>query len=276
VGGQKESFHPKGATGPAMGSSLNKLRGLLHSLVVGSPSAAGTGGSLRAINGEREAAGEGGWGRNRRLLAISFLAVVAFSVLSFLILDRPLAYACSGLGKGSREFLRFVTTFGLSGWYLVPSLLLFVLFRFCSRKPALAGRALFVFLAISLSGIVVDILKFILGRYRPAMLFHENLYGFAFFRTDALATSFPSGHAAVISALALSLDAVWPKFRVLYALVALLVIGSRVVTCAHFLSDVAAGAYVAVITTLVVKRFFEESRINLRYTGGSAAVSTGL
>lgn len=259
-----------------MGFRLNKLPSLLRWLVVGSPSADGTGCSLPAIDGGREAAGEGGSAGSRRLLAISFLAVVAFCVLSFLSLDRPLAYACSRLGKSSREFFRFVTTFGLSGWYLVPALLLFVLFRFCSRKPAAAGRALFVFLVISLSGIVVDILKFILGRYRPAMLFHENLYGFAFFRTDALATSFPSGHAAVITALALSLDAIWPRFRVLYALAALLVIGSRVVTCAHFVSDVVAGAYLAVSTTLAVKRFFEESGINLRYGGGTAGLKTGL
>jgi len=259
-----------------MGSRLNKLRSLLHRLVAGSPSAAGTGCSSPAIDGRREASGGGGPAGSRRLLAISFLAVVAFSVLSFLVLDRPLAYACSGLGKGSREFFRFVTTFGLSGWYLVPSLLLFVLFRFRSRKPARAAQALFVFLAVSLSGIVVDILKFILGRYRPAMLFHENLYGFAFLQTDALATSFPSGHAAVVTALALSLDAIWPRFRVLYALVALLVIASRVLTCTHFLSDVAAGAYVAVITTLAVKGFFEESGIDLRYGGGSAGLGTGL
>ena len=259
-----------------MGSRLNKLRSLLYWLVAGSPSAAGSGGSSPAIAGRREASGEGGSAGSGRLLAISVLGVVAFSVLSFLILDRPLAYACSGLGRGIRGFFRFVTTFGLSGWYLVPSLLLFIFFRFRSRNPARAGQALFVFLAVSLSGIVVDILKFILGRYRPAMLFHEDLYGFAFFRTDALATSFPSGHAAVITALALSLDAIWPRFRVLYVLAALLIIASRVVTCAHFLSDVAAGAYLAVIMTLAVKRFFEESGIDLRYGGSSAGLSTGL
>jgi membrane-associated phospholipid phosphatase len=259
-----------------MGSRLSKLRSLLHWLVVGSPLPAGTGCSSAAVDGRREAADEGGPAGSRRLLAVSFLAVAAFSVLSFVSLDRPIAYACSGLKRGIREFFRVVTTFGLSGWYLVPSLLLFLLFRFRSRKAAQAGRALFVFLTISLSGIVVDIVKFILGRYRPAMLFHENLYGFAFFRTEAIATSFPSGHAAVITALAISLDAIWPKFRVLYAFAALFVIGSRVATCAHFLSDVAAGAYVAVITTFALKRFFEESGIDLRRGGGSVGLGTGL
>jgi len=227
---------------------------------------------LPAIDGRLEAStGEGSAG-NRRLPAISLFAVVAFCVLSFLNLDRPLAYACSGLGNGTREFFRFVTTFGLSGWYLVPSLLLFVLFRLYSRKPGPAAQALFVFLAVSLSGLVVDILKFTLGRYRPAMLFHDNLYGFAFFRIDALATSFPSGHAAVITALAFALDDIWPRFRLLYALAALLVIASRVVICAHFLSDVAAGAYLAVITTLAVKRFFEESGLDLRHGGRIAGL----
>jgi membrane-associated phospholipid phosphatase len=259
-----------------MGSRLSKLRSLLHWLVVGSPLPAGTGCSSPAVDGRREAAGEGGSAGSRRLLAVSFLAVAAFSVLSFVSLDRPLAYACSGLGRGIREFFRFVTTFGLSGLYLVPSLLLFLLFRFRSRNAARAGRALFVFLAVSLSGIVVDILKFILGRYRPAMLFHENLYGFAFFRIDAVATSFPSGHAAVVTGLAISLDAIWPRFRVLYALVALLVIGSRVVICAHFLSDVVTGAYVAAITTFALKHFFDESGIDLRCDGLGTGLGTGL
>ena len=259
-----------------MGSRLNKLRSLVHWLVVGSPSPAGTGSSLPSLPERGETAGGTSVTRSRRLLAISFLTVAAFCVLSFVSLDRPLAYACRGVGKGIREFFRFITTFGLSGWYLVPSLLLFIIFRFPSRKPAWAGPALFVFLSISLSGIVVDILKFTLGRYRPAMLFHENLYGFAFFRTDALASSFPSGHAAVVTALALSLDAIWPRFRIPYILLALMVSASRVLTSAHFLGDVVAGAYVAVITTLAVKGFFEESGIDLRYGGGSAGLGTGL
>jgi len=273
----QESYDPKGVTGFAMGSRLNKLRSLLRWLVAGRPSAAGSGGSLPAAHDRKgEAAGGGGSAGSRRALAISLLAVVAFSLLSFLNLDRPLAYACSRLGRGSREFFQVVTFLGLSGWYLVLSLLIFMLFRFRSRNPGRAAQALFVFVAISLSGIVVDILKFILGRYRPAMLFHDNLYGFAFFRIDARATSFPSGHAAVVTAVALSLGAIWPRFRVLYALAALLIIASRVVTCVHFLSDVVAGAYVAVITTLAVKRFFEESGLDLRCGGGSTGPGTGM
>jgi membrane-associated phospholipid phosphatase len=247
-----------------MGYRLNKLRSLLHWLVVGSPSPAVTKCSLPSLTGRGEAAGETAFAGSRRFLTVSFLAVIGLCVLSFMSLDRPLAYGCRGLGNGVRQFFRFITTFGLSGWYLVPSLLLFTLFRSGYRKPAWAGRALFVFLAISFSGILVDILKFILGRYRPAMLFRENLYGFAFFETDALATSFPSGHAAVITALALSLDAIWPRFRIPYILLALMVSASRVVTSAHFLSDVVAGAYVAVATSLLLKRYFEQNGIDLR------------
>ena len=250
-----------------MGYRLNKLRSLLHWLVVGSASPAGTGCSLPSIDGRQDASGGEGSAGGPRLLTVSLFAVAAFCVVSFVSLDRPIAYGCRALGHGVRQFFRFIATFGLAGWYLVPSLLLFILFRFRSRKPAWAGRALFVFLAVSFSGISVDILKFILGRYRPAMLFRENLYGFAFFKTAFLATSFPSGHAAVAAALALSLHAIWPRFRVLYALAALLVIASRVATSVHYLSDVVAGSYVAVITTLAVKRLFAASGIDLRHGG---------
>lgn len=245
---------------------LNKLTKLLAWLVGTSFGSGGCGRSQSSALEQEEARGGEYSPGSRRGVVISFLVVTVFCVLSFATLDRPVAHACRSMGSSIREPFRFITIFGLSGWYLVPSLALFILLRFRYRNPAWTGRALFAFLTIAVSGLLVDILKFVLGRYRPAMLFREeNLYGFAFFEANFLTTSFPSGHAAVITALALSLDTMFPRFRVLYVLAALMVIASRVITCAHFLSDVVAGAYAALITGIFVKHQFQRSGIRVRY-----------
>lgn len=251
--------------GPVMGCIVDKLSAFLVRLVGLSASPPGDRRSSPAVPGRGEPGGEASFAASRRSLAVSFLAVAAFCALSIAVLDRPLAFACRSVAKGIRESFRFVTAFGLSGWYLVPSFLLFILFRFRYRNPAWAGRALFVFVAVALSGVLVDVLKFVLGRYRPAMMFRDGLYGFTLFQTDAGATSFPSGHAAVITALAMSLDAILPRYRAAYVVFALLVTASRVVTCAHFLSDAVAGAYVAAITVLLLKHLFTGTGLQLRH-----------
>jgi membrane-associated phospholipid phosphatase len=61
----------------------------------------------------------------------------------------------------------------------------------------------------------------------------------------------------------MSLDAIFPRYRIAYVVLALLVTTSRVVTCAHFLSDAVAGAYVAAVTCLLLKHFFTRTGIQL-------------
>jgi len=145
-----------------MGSSLNKLRGLLHSLVVGSPSAAGTGVPCAlSMVSERQPVREAGaqpetprhlLPRGRRLLR---LELPHSGSTARLRLQRA-REGQPGVPP-VRHHIRPVRVVSRS--LLAPLRALPVLFQ--ETRPG--GRALFVFLAISLSGIVVDILKFILG-----------------------------------------------------------------------------------------------------------------
>jgi len=91
------------------------------------------------------------------------------------------------------------------------------------------------------------------------MLFNYGFYGFNFFETSSDLTSFPSGHASNITALMLSLYFIYPKYRNIYIIAAFLVIISRVIISAHFFTDVLAGSYLATITTLIVKSYFDSS-----------------
>lgn len=128
-------------------------------------------------------------------------------------------------------------------------------------------RGLFLFFAVASSGLLVDLLKFLFGRARPAKLLTENLYGFYLFETSSKMTSFPSGHSNTAVATALVLWYLWPKSWPLGLLLAGGVMLSRVVVLKHYPSDTLAGAYFAVVTTFYLYHFFRR-RCPAAFKGG--------
>ncbi|MGH7035086.1 MAG: phosphatase PAP2 family protein [Stellaceae bacterium] len=180
--------------------------------------------------------------RLRRFAGITFAAILLFLAAYFLI-DQPLARALHAADPVWRAAFTPITRLGEGGLYLVPLALIFAaaLWR---RRTGLAWRSGFVFAAIALSGLVVDIVKPVFGRARPKLLFEQNLFGFTWAGPHADRWSFPSGHSATMAALAIALYAIYPRGWPAYAALALAVMTSRVVIEAHYLSDVIAGAYV--------------------------------
>ncbi len=188
-----------------------------------------------------------------RYILVSFIGVVLVCALSFFLLDRPAAFYFHAMPDSRKEFFEIATRLGISTWYIVASAAAFICFKFIRKNEMRSNRALLVFLSVALSGLLVDLLKYCLGRARPSMLFEANAYGFYFLHTRYGFTSCPSGHAATIAALALALYYLYPKGKYLYTAAAILVMASRVVLTAHFPSDVAAGAYVGLLTTYCLK-----------------------
>lgn len=195
---------------------------------------------------------------NEKPFVFSSLAVLVLCGVCFFFVDIPVArffHSLSGMDPG---FFEAVTRLGKSTWYLIVSSLAFVSFRIIFKRPVWANRALFVFVAVAGSGILNDVFKFLLGRYRPNMFFNEHLYGFTFFAAGHSFTSFPSGHANTITALTLALYLISNRYGYVYLPVAILVMLSRLVLCAHYPSDVIFGSYLAVVTTFSVKMLFEK------------------
>jgi lipid A 4'-phosphatase len=199
-------------------------------------------------------------------------AVLAAIVLSVLFLDRPLAVWARAQSDGVHATFRFITQFGVSTGYLVATSLAFLALRLAARRSAKRATQFiawsyvpgFVFLAIAASGIVVDILKALVGRARPKLLFaDEAVFAFSLFGRQADYWSFPSGHAATIVALATALTYLWPGGLPVYLLAALLVGASRVIITAHYLSDVIAGSFIALLVTVYLKQVFERSGVSL-------------
>lgn len=186
-------------------------------------------------------------------MAASFAAVLLLIVLSYFFLDIPVSLYCKGLNKSIVDFFGIVTEFGISTWYLVGSFALFLFYRFFRRRPIYAHRALFLFSAIAVSGIVSNILKVIIGRYRPEMFFEKGLYGINFFNFSHGLTSFPSGHTATTFSLAWALSLFFPRTRIPLLCFAVMVGASQVIITSHYLSDALGGAYVGIMSVLFLK-----------------------
>lgn len=204
--------------------------------------------------------------KTKKLLLVSFPIVVLFCIIGYFFLDLIVAKYCASTFADVkiRRILKDISKLGLATFYLPFAAVAFVFFRFIKKRKVWSNRGLFVFLSISFSGILVIILKFIFGRYRPKMFFKEQLYGFQFFQLKGKLTSFPSGHASTMVALMLSLYFISPKYRAIYFAIALVIVISRVLVCHHYLTDVVFGGYLAVVTTVCLKYFMERKGLPIQ------------
>jgi membrane-associated phospholipid phosphatase len=178
---------------------------------------------------------------------------VLLAVFSYIYIDRELALQCQTLQDTDlHETFRWITKAGDSLPYLTGSLALYLFSRYIRLNRIVADRMLFVFVSVAASGIAVDLIKPVLGRFRPKLYFTDGLYGFDFFHLKANFVSFPSGHAATAFAVATALMYLLPKYRHLWILFAVMVAMSRVIVTAHYLSDVIMGAYIGIMTVIVL------------------------
>jgi membrane-associated phospholipid phosphatase len=201
--------------------------------------------------------------RRLRLIAISVPVMAGFCIFSYYYLDIPVAYYSKSLGRNIRTFFNTITCLGDSKGYLIGSGILFGYLRYIRKNVSWSQKPLFMFIAIASSGLLADLIKYTLGRYRPKMLFQDGLYGFDFLHVAYGMTSFPSGHANTIAALAMALYYLFPRYGLLYFGLAVLVSLSRVVIGAHFLSDVVFGAYLGIVMTVLTRSCLESKGMEI-------------
>jgi membrane-associated phospholipid phosphatase len=203
----------------------------------------------------------------RSLGCIASAAVLLGALIA--VVDRPLANYCNQHWNALHDAIATVSRFGEGAWYLVPSLLVFLVARFLVLRPVLAARALFVFLGVALAGLAADVLKILIGRSRPWVLFRDGGYDLWPLQLHADYQSFPSGHAACAAAAALTLAVVAPRYRAQLLLAALLIALTRVIIVAHYLSDVVAGAALAWLVVASLQRAFARHGVRLGPADGA-------
>jgi undecaprenyl-diphosphatase len=127
-------------------------------------------------------------------------------------------------------------------WYLLPALGLVWLFANCTwhNRAALMGMGL-IFLAAE-----VLILKFIIRRRRP-----PGEWGEIYRSTDP--HSFPSGHAARVTYLAVMAIGLGPAWLAVLLVVWAPLVGlARIAMGVHYLSDVIAGALLGILWAVIM------------------------
>ena len=120
-----------------------------------------------------------------------------------------------------------------------------------------------IFLSVFLSSIVVNILKTIAGRYRPYNVTADSelsFYSFKLFQGDYnKLASFPSGHAATVIAVAMTLYYINPKskYNKYFFGLAGLVMLQRILSSNHYFSDVVIGAGIGLLMAYLSTWFWK-------------------
>lgn len=186
-------------------------------------------------------------------------------------LDEASVAWSAGLAPGWRDLFRFITRFGKSEWWLVPSAVGFLLLlagdwsradRPSARAWAEIGALLaFVFFAVAASGLTTDLVKLVVGRSRPALFGEAGHLAFNPLRSGYLHLSFPSGHATTVAAATAAIALFARRAGIAVGLFAILVCVSRVAVGAHFPSDVVGGAFVGASVTVLLAMWWSRARV---------------
>ncbi len=114
------------------------------------------------------------------------------------------------------------------------------------------SNAFLVFCSLILSGIVVEILKVIIGRARPIFFDEFGIVGFFPGTFEWAFNSMPSGHTALSFAGLVMLGMLMPRFKILTWSLAIAIAVSRVAIGAHWPTDVLLGAFIGMVAADVV------------------------
>lgn len=175
-------------------------------------------------------------------------------MLSYLWLDIPVATLIHDTASARLRFAGgILEEIGKSHWVLGYCVLAVVLVWKTRRSAAYRHIALFA--SVALAGIGATLIKLILNRARPPLLFTDGLFGFRPFAFDIsfLWQSFPSGHATTGLAIAVAGSIAWPRLRWIMWPIGLSIALGRVLYNVHYLSDVIAGSALGLISAWIIQ-----------------------
>jgi membrane-associated phospholipid phosphatase len=201
------------------------------------------------------------WTAPMVMLAIGFLLVTAIAAFADEAAIRFVREQSSAILRAAAA----ITDLGQSGWYLAPAaatILALALVnwshmqgRWKARLAFVFGQAGFAFAAIAVSGILVNIIKFFVGRGRPRLMDEFGAFHFEPFSISYALNSFPSGHSSTCGALAMVLMLWFPRWWPVSALALGALAFTRVAAQAHYPSDVVMGFGIGLLYTLHLARW---------------------
>ena len=172
-----------------------------------------------------------------------------FVVLAYYFIDIPMATYFCQLDLGVRfPALNILTALGKWYVYIVLFLFLGLFFRYIRSNAVYEARAWYLLGCVFLANLLGLIVKVVVSRARPDLLFSSHEFGFYWFKLSGNYWSFPSGHAITSFSLFAGLGLLFPRFIYILFVIAFLITGSRILLCRHYLSDVMTGLYFGMLT----------------------------
>lgn len=205
----------------------------------------------------------------------AFGAVLVLSILSYVFIDIPALKWFLTFDLKLHLVVKWIADWGRQVFSAVPSGVAFIALWLAAHHPRFSAAReklkawsmlpLFIFVALSATGILSQIMKISFGRMRPLHYYRYDRhdYGFAWFEFGGSFQSFPSGHAVTIATLMAALYFIWPRYLALYLVLGTVMIAARAMETAHYISDVMIGSYIGIIGAAWMARVFERSGIDL-------------
>jgi len=201
----------------------------------------------------------GRWAPVPRWAVASTLLVSVAVTACYLLVDLPFANWFQHLPDETRRpvkrSVKWITELGESGIYLA-ALLPTVAVLWGLNHRLWAAKLGLIAASIGAAGIAVNLMKVLFGRSRPGAYFEAGAWGFDPFSIGYDFNSFPSGHAAVVGAIAMALVFIAPRLWPLFAAYAVTIGFTRVLTESHYISDVIAGLFLGAIVAVAFRRLW--------------------
>ncbi len=211
---------------------------------------------------------------------ISIYAAIAITILAvFVHFDEKFTRMIKASDDPIKKALAAVSDIGLSQIYLMPSVMValscMVIYR-TSRHELVRERAchyyyqgLHVFASVAISGLLVDLLKIIIGRARPKLIDVHGAWYLSPWSVGYDYASMPSGHASTVGAV-VAVMMIWlPRWRPIILTLGLLAAATRFAVAAHYISDVLAGFTIGYIYSLWLARWLALGNLGLKFKHGS-------
>ncbi|MEP1442738.1 MAG: phosphatase PAP2 family protein [Hyphomicrobiales bacterium] len=198
-----------------------------------------------------------------RYQVLGFLLVLAFA---FLVLDPLVVPFIRSLPSEVFSVFTVITEFSTAKIYVVPISGIALFLLFCTWQEM--GRRLHcnllqfsvwlttAIVSFSVGGVLVNLLKRMIGRGRPKHFDELGAYGFEPFNFTSSFASFPSGHATTSGSAMLLAMVFLPKWRILIFAIAILFAASRVILGSHYVSDVVLGLCIGAVFARMVCVYF--------------------
>ena len=190
----------------------------------------------------------------------SIAIYIVLIILAYHFIDIPLASYFHQLDiRTNLHMLNLLTFLGKDILYVALFLLAGLYFRYIRTNSVNEARSWYLLACIIIANLICLIIKVILGRARPDLLFSINAFGLYWFKFSGQYWSLPSGHTTTVISLAAGLGVVFPRFFYVFLVLAFFIVLTRVVLYYHYLSDVMTAFYLSILVIGLLTQYLKRN-----------------